>query len=292
MNFQGRNLVLNAGCILLDLHSVLLGYKSLSLVNKTPSSWLITPQKWGHSTILVQRFFSIRTRSLRDFLATEIPSQVLVKTLWILTNTSPNSYLFENVSVSFHIKKTATFQKQTTTKRTAWYFLVGGERVGVNLGIIFKTHFGESLWMFCRRHVSASVYFSYWCSSEVISEKDAERKGINEWTGVILSALRFRAHTADSFVADLVLCGWLPDFKCSAAQAPWSLTDCLLHLGTRRWWVSDPLNKKPEHHMVILKSAISRYKVFMKNICTLLPCLGSVPSIVFVGSNHLPVCIL
>ena len=122
MNFQGRNLVLNAGCILLDLQSVLLGYKSLSLVNKTPSSWLIPPQKWGHSTILVQKFFSIRTRSLRDFLATEIPSQVLVKTLWILTNTSPNSYLFENVSVSFHIKKTATFQKQATTKRTAWVF--------------------------------------------------------------------------------------------------------------------------------------------------------------------------
>lgn len=243
MNFQGRNLVLNVGFILLDLQSVLLAYKCLSLVNKTPSSWHST-SKWGHSTILVQWFFSIRTRSLRDFLAMETPSQVLVKTLCILTNISPNSYLFENISVSFHIKKTATFQKQATTKRTAWFFLEAGGWGGcVNLGIIFKTHFGESLWRFCQRHVSASVYFSYWCSSEVISEKDAERKGINEWTGVILSALRFRAHTADSLVADLVLCGWLPDFKCPAAQAPWSLTDCLLHLGAHRWWVSDPLNK-------------------------------------------------
>ena len=46
MNFQGRNLVLNAGCILLGLQSVLLDYKSLSLVNKTLSS-----QYWSfHNT--------------------------------------------------------------------------------------------------------------------------------------------------------------------------------------------------------------------------------------------------
>ena len=289
MNFQGRNLVLNAGCILLGLQSVLLDYKSLSLVNKTLSSWLTPPQKWGHSTILVQWFFSIRTRSLRDFLAMEIPSQVLVKTLWILTNTSPNSYLFENVSVSFHIKKTATFQKQATAKRIAWFFFCLFFWL---IWVLFSRHTSERVPECCRRHVSASVYFSYWCSSEVISEKDAERKGVNEWTGVVLPAPQFRARTADSLVADLVLCGWLPDFKCSAAEAPWSLTDCLLHLGTRRWWVSDPLNKKPEHHMVTLKSAISRYKVFMKNICTLLPCPGSVPCIVFVGWNHLPVCTL
>lgn len=49
--------------------------------------------------------------------------------------------------------------------------------------------------MLCRRLVSASVYFSYGCSSEVITEKDAERKGINERTGVIVFVLLFRART-------------------------------------------------------------------------------------------------
>lgn len=50
----------------------------------------------------------------------EIFPQVPVKTLWILTNTSPNSYVFENVSVSYHIKETTTFPKQAATKSTAW----------------------------------------------------------------------------------------------------------------------------------------------------------------------------
>ena len=60
----------------------------------------------------------------------------------------------------------------------------------------------------------------------MISEKDAERKGINEWTGVIVFVLLFRARTADSVGTDLALGGWLPDFRCSAAHAPRTLTDC------------------------------------------------------------------
>ena len=180
MNFQGRNLVLNAGCILLDLQSVLLGYKSLSLVNKTPSSWLIPPQKWGHSTILVQKFFSIRTRSLRDFLATEIPSQVLVKTLWILTNTSPNSYLFENVSVSFHIKKTATFQKQATTKRTAWvfFFLEGGWCGGRVIWVLFSRHTLERVSECSVGGMSLPVFISHtdavqrWLVKKMLKERE------------------------------------------------------------------------------------------------------------------------
>lgn len=72
----------------------------------------------------------------------EIPSQVLVKTLWILTNTSPNSYLFENVSVSFHIKKNSHFPKAGNNKENSVFFCFFVFLV--NLGIIFKTHFGES----------------------------------------------------------------------------------------------------------------------------------------------------
>lgn len=175
----------------------------------------------------------------------EIFPKVLVKTLWILTNTRPNSYFFDNVSVSSHTKEITTFRKLATTKRTALF-------LGL-IWVLFSRHTLERVFECSVGALSPSVYFSYWYSSEVISEKDAERKGINERTGVMFFVLLFRACTANSMVANLALCGWLPDFKCSAALAPRALTDCLLPFRTTRWWVSDPLNKKTETICWILK---------------------------------------
>lgn len=89
----------------------------------------------------------------------ETPSQVLVKTLCILTNISPNSYLFENISVSFHIKKTATFQKQATTKRTAWFFLGGGG--GALIWVLFSRHTLERVSEGSVRGMSLPVFISH-----------------------------------------------------------------------------------------------------------------------------------
>lgn len=43
--------------------------------------------------------------------------------------------------------------------------------------VLFSRHTLERDWVPCWRLVSASVYFSFWCSSEVISEKNAEMGG-------------------------------------------------------------------------------------------------------------------
>lgn len=160
---------------------------------------------------------------------------------------------FQKALLSYCIKEMPALTK-LTTKRTA--------RLGrFNLGIMFKAHFEEkiyTLWTLhqTRRRASASVYFLNWLRLQMISEKDAEREGVNRRTGVISSARLLRACTASSTVAHLALCGWLPDFKYSAALAPRALTVCLLHFRILRWWVSGPLNRKAWQPYGDLKSAI------------------------------------
>lgn len=158
--------------------------------------------------------------------------------------------------------------------------------------VLFSRHTLERNFECSAGGLSLLVFISRtWCSSEVISVKDGERKGISERTGVILCALIQSLHS--QFHGGKCGTMWVAaHFKCSAAGAPRALTDCLLHFRTHRWWVSDPLNKKSEHHMVILKSAIWRYRDFMKSILKSLCYTGSVHSTVFVVRNHLPASIL
>lgn len=89
------------------------------------------------------------------------------------------------------------------------------------------THFEHSI---RRVDLPLPVFISWTdCGYKMISEKDAEGEEVNRRTGVTSSACLLRACTASSTVALLALCGWLPDFKCSAALAPRALTVCFLH---------------------------------------------------------------
>lgn len=127
----------------------------------------------------------------------------------------PNSDFFENVSASYHIKEMNIFKKLATTKRTA-------RSLGL-IWVLFSRHILERVFERapCWRFVPASVYFLYWRSSEVISEKDAERKGINERTGVIFFVLSFRAlhrQLHGRKFGTMWVAAWLQILSCSDSQ--------------------------------------------------------------------------
>lgn len=138
------------------------------------------------------------------------------------------------------------FKKLATTKSTA-------QSLGL-IWVLFSRHILERVFerpaggLFLPVFISCTDAVQRWLARKMLKERESTRGQVS-YSLCSLSGLC----TDNSMVANLALCGWLPDFKYSAALTPRALTDCLLHFGTPRWWVSDPLNKKPEHHMVIFK---------------------------------------
>lgn len=175
--------------------------------------------------------FWIRIRSLREFFVMEIFFKVLVKILWILINIRLNFYFFDNVLVFFYIKEIIIFRKFVIIKRIVLF-------LGL-IWVLFLRYILERVFECFVGVLFFSVYFSYWYSLEVISEKDVERKGINERIGVMFFVFLFRVCIVNFMVVNLVLCGWLFDFKCLVVLVFRVLIDCFFFFRIIRWWVFD-----------------------------------------------------
>lgn len=177
-----------------------------------------------------------------------------VKILAILINTKQASWIaFKRLCFLTALRKCPLWKGSQQREQPGWGGLIWVlcSRHTLKRGF---THFEHSI----RRIDVPLPVFTSWtdCGYKMISGKDAGREGVNRRTGVISSARLLRACLASSTVAHLALCGWLPDFKCSAALAPRALTVCLLHFRILRWWVSGPLNRKTWQPYGDLKSAI------------------------------------